>query len=67
MNNLKIQINRHCLAFDRDYGIDRRTGWSVAVDGSYIVQFESWLVVAIWKAIKEFLNHENRNHKKTVR
>lgn len=27
------------LAFDRDYGMDKRTGWSVTVDGRVLVEF----------------------------
>lgn len=36
------------LELDRDkgYGVDKRTGWSVAVDGSYVAQF-----VPLWKAL----------------
>ncbi len=41
------------LDYDRDYGIDHRRGWSVAIDGSYYVQF--WpepitaVIVALWR------------------
>ena len=31
------------LGYDRDYGIDRRSGWSVVVDGVVVVQFVSLL------------------------
>lgn len=46
----RIRIGGVSLEYDRDYGIGRRSGWSVAVAGSYRVQFERWLVVALWKA-----------------
>jgi hypothetical protein len=42
------------LEFDRNYGVDKRTGWSVAIGGSYYVQF--WpepvtaVLIAIWRA-----------------
>lgn len=37
--------------YDTEYGIEQRTGWSVAINGSYIVQFERFLIFAIAKAI----------------
>ena len=43
MKSLKID-------FDRDYGVDNRTGWSIAIDGRFAVSFERWLIVALWKA-----------------
>ena len=48
---MKFQINNNILEFDRDYGIDKLTGWSIAINGSYVVQLEKSLWVAIWKAI----------------
>jgi hypothetical protein len=50
MNRLRIEFNAVALHFDRDYGIDLRTGWSVVIDGRVIVRMEPWLVVALWKA-----------------
>lgn len=38
------------IEFDRNYGMDNRTGWSIAVDGSYRAQLEPWLIVALWKS-----------------
>ena len=33
--------------FDRDYGIENRTGWSLSVNGSYLLQFVSLLRVLV--------------------
>ncbi len=38
------------LTYERDYGIDKRSGWSIVRNDCLIVQFERWLVVAICKA-----------------
>lgn len=49
--NLKITLPQGLsLDYDRDYGCAHREGWSVALNGSYVVQFERWLLVALWKA-----------------
>jgi hypothetical protein len=42
------------IDYDRDYGIDRQTGWSVAINGVYLVQYERCLLVALSKA---YLRH----------
>jgi hypothetical protein len=39
------------LEFDRDYGIDRLTGWSVTVNGVVRVQFAPGPIRALWRAI----------------
>lgn len=39
------------IDFDTNYGINKRTGWSIAVNGSYLVQLERFLLVAIVKAL----------------
>ena len=45
-------MKRLDLQWDKDYGCKRRTGWSVAVDGSFLVELEPWLVVALAKAVR---------------
>lgn len=50
MRRLCVEVNRLQVEFDRDYGIGKRTGWSVAWEGSYAVQLEPWLVIALWRA-----------------
>ena len=32
------------IEYDKDYGIDKKTGWSVSMDGSIICQFKSFFV-----------------------
>ena len=48
MENLRIE-------FDRNYGCNNRTGWSISIDGSFVVELERFLMVAIYKAIKTVL------------
>lgn len=52
--SIRVHLNRLTIDHDHDYGIDRRRGWSIAWRGSYCVQFERFLLVALvktwWKA-----------------
>lgn len=54
--NFKIWFKGNGIEYDSDYGIDHRSGWSVIWDGSYIVQLEKHLIVALWKAWKAIIN-----------
>lgn len=38
------------IEYDEDYGIDNRSGWSVAINGSYYAQFEKRLIAALVKS-----------------
>lgn len=42
------------IHFDRDYGCDNRTGWSIAVDGSFYSELERFLLVVVAKAIYHY-------------
>ena len=52
MKRLVLEYDAIRLDFDRDYGSHSRTGWSVALRGSYCVQLEPSLVKALWRAWK---------------
>lgn len=43
--------NSFRLEYDVDYGIDRKTGWSVVIDGSVVVQFADTPEEALQKAL----------------
>lgn len=45
------------VEWDRDYGINKRTGWSIVVDGSFVVQLERFLIIAISKTLYKKLKH----------
>jgi hypothetical protein len=47
---LVFKTARVRVDFDRDYGCEYKTGWSVAIDDSYVVQLEPRLWRALWKA-----------------
>ncbi len=49
---MKIKIKNLIIDYDKDYGIDNKTGWSIAIDGHYITQFDKFLIIAIIKAIR---------------
>jgi len=52
MPDLIIRIGRLTVDFDRNYGCDKRTGWSIAWNGHYLVQLEKYLFVALYKTIR---------------
>lgn len=43
-------MNKFRLDYDTAFGMDGAAGWSVAIDGEYVVSLERWLVVALIKA-----------------
>lgn len=49
---MKFQLHKLAIEHDRNYGCEHRTGWSIVWNGHYLVQLEPWLIVAIWKAIR---------------
>lgn len=51
-----IQIGPLAIEYDRDYGLDKRRGWSVVYCGSVCAELQPWLVMAIYKAIPQIRN-----------
>ena len=47
MNNLLIK-------FDREYGCDKRTGWSIAIDNSFCAELERYLIIAVLKTFYRY-------------
>lgn len=47
-----LGIGIYELQYDRNYGIRKRHGWSVIIDGSVYAELQPWLVMAIWKAVR---------------
>lgn len=46
------------LEYDSDYGIDHRSGWSVVVEGSVVVQFADNPEIALRQAVEEISQWE---------
>ena len=46
------------IDFDTAYGIDKRTGWSIAINGCYVVQFADSLGEAL-RAAYDYLNERD--------
>jgi hypothetical protein len=44
-------MNGILIEYDKDYGCLKRTGWSMAIDGSYVSELEKYLIVSIIKGI----------------
>ncbi len=47
IKNLKIE-------FDRNYGIDKRTGWSIVINGSFMAELEKYLFIAVIKTFYRY-------------
>lgn len=52
INSFKLGFNMFELNFETNYGCDKRKGWSIATGGHYWVQFEKYLIAALFKTIK---------------
>ena len=39
------------IEYDIDFGVDKRCGWSIAINGSYVVSLNKWLIIALIKAL----------------
>ena len=39
LKEFRLKIGKYRIDYDKDYGFAHQTGWSLAVDGSYVVQF----------------------------
>ena len=53
-----MSVEQIRLHYDRDYGIDRRGGWSLSINGSFVVQFERFLLVALAKSLWKHLTYQ---------
>lgn len=51
MKTFVLRINGFSIEYDNDYGIDHRRGWSVIREGSYIVTFQRFLLLALIRAV----------------
>lgn len=58
VKRLRISINGTGLDFDRDYGIDRRTGWTAVVGGSVQSPQLTSLPRALWALVKRLWEGE---------
>ena len=47
---MKIKIGNLGLDYDRAYGINKQSGWSVSWKGSYINALQPHLIPALFKA-----------------
>lgn len=43
------------IEFDTDYGIDKKTGWSVTMDGAVVIQFAPTPEIALRNAVSKAL------------
>jgi len=46
---ITIPRRSFCIEWDKKYGPNCRNGWSITFDGSTVVQFQRWLIVAFVK------------------
>lgn len=43
------------IQWDRNYGIAKRQGWSISLDGFYLVSLERWFIIAVVKALWSYM------------
>jgi plasmid stabilization system protein ParE len=43
----RIKLKNVTIDYDENYGMDKNTGWSIAIDGHYYVQFHHDLKEAV--------------------
>jgi hypothetical protein len=55
LRRFRLDVNWYRLEYDRDYGINRRSGWTAVVDGSVLTQF-----VTLWRALGALWSHYGR-------
>ena len=55
MNKLENgkKMKQFSIDFDRDYGVSKRTGWSITEDGTCLVELEKHLILALIKWIRK--------------
>jgi len=53
MKRARLLIDGTGLEFDRDYGVDKRTGWSAIVDGRVCAPQLTSLTRAAWALLCE--------------
>ncbi len=58
MKPFRFRYDHFELQYDRDHGVDHRSGWSVVIDGKVYVQFERGPVRAVWRAVREWRRSE---------
>jgi len=44
-------MKRFNIEWDKEYGQDKRTGWSVCIDGSFVAKLERYFLVALIKSL----------------
>ena len=51
MKEFRLAIGKYRIDYYKDYGFDHRTGWSLAVNGSYVIQLVTLknLIIEIWR------------------
>ena len=47
---IRFEMNNFAIHWDSEYGIFKKRGWSISWRGHFILEFERFLLVALWKA-----------------
>jgi hypothetical protein len=48
-DRLRLEIGKFALHFDRDYGWSKKTGWSLARSGHFVLSLVTW--EEVWAAM----------------
>lgn len=58
---MRIEIGSLCIEHDRNYGIDRRNGYSIAIDGHYVVELNPSLCQTLITAVRWWIAYRKVN------
>jgi len=53
------------VEYDTEYGCDKRTGWSVCINGSYVSELERFFLVAMFKGLFRYYSWKFKRNKNT--
>ena len=51
MNRFRLRTDNFMLNFDRDYGVNHKTGWSIGDEYGCIFHFEKSLILCVLKYV----------------
>ena len=54
-------MNQIRVHWDKNYGYSNRTGWSIAIDGSFVAELEKFLIIAVLKSIRNYFSYSKGN------
>ena len=57
INMLKVKIGKVRIDYDKNYGRNKKTGWSVFIDSACYEQTRKFLIVALFKSFWDYYKY----------